>query len=113
MAEQEKPRGSSGETIPVVSGRVLISRLKPNVGIEGSRGFLAGNVEELTPLITATLDSEPWFRKLAKKVADHEQSAILVASLGAVVIIAAGVAGFEFGVRNGRDIRQFLPKKEK
>lgn len=45
-----------------------------------------------------------WIHQLADEVREHKKTAIFTISLGAITILAASVAGAEFGVRHGKDI---------
>lgn len=94
---------------PVGRLEVNIPRLKPDsVSAEG-KIIRPGNLFKMTAETNEELAKKPWYKTLLSDVRKHRKSAVFITSLGSIAIFVAGAAGFEFGVRHGRDLK-ILPK---
>ncbi len=78
-------------------------------GLKAGNHRSVSNYTELPEEKRRIFSEKPWYRILLSDVRKHKKSAIFVTTFGGVIIFVAGVAGFEFGVRDGRDLR-ILPK---
>ena len=67
------------------------------------------NLEDMMPSVVAELENRPWFLKFMEDVGRGEKKGVFVVALGALVI-TSGIAGFEFGVRGGRDVQELWQK---
>ena len=114
MSFQEKPSGNpDGHPImPVVSERIPMGGIRPDM-VGPDNTVREGNFNDKRTLILEELNKRPWFRALAEDVQANRKSAILVTFVGGVMIIAVAAAGYEFGIRHGRDIRQLFPQRKK
>lgn len=84
---------------------VRIPGLMPAVHNSEGRIIQPSNLEDLAQQARAIFAERPWYRSLLSDVRQHRKSAVFVATLGGITIFAAAVAGFEFGVRHGQDLR--------
>jgi hypothetical protein len=65
------------------------------------------NLQDRLPELTQAIRSRPWLKDFWRDVRRGKRSAIVVVALGGVVMMTAMGAEFEFGLRRGRDIREF------
>jgi len=103
---------SEHPVIPVVSENIPMGGIKPDMVLRDDT-IVEGNFHEKKDLILQELNKHPWFMTLAEDVRTNRKSAILVTFVGGVAIIAAAAAGYEFGIRHGRDIKQLFESKKK
>ncbi|MBI2074646.1 MAG: hypothetical protein HYT83_02275 [Candidatus Levybacteria bacterium] len=64
------------------------------------------NLGEKLVEVEQVVAEKPWLRKLLEDVVNGERSAVFIVTLGALVITTAVGAGYEFGVRGGRDLKE-------
>lgn len=95
----------------VVIGRVDVDvpGLKPDLRDGNGKVRKPSNLLDLSEEANKIFSEKPWYRALLTDVRKHRKSAIFITSLGSIAIFVAGAAGFEFGVRHGRDLN-VLPK---
>jgi hypothetical protein len=65
------------------------------------------NLQDRMPELIQAIRSRPWLKDFWRDVRRGKRSAIVVVALGGVVVMTAMSAEFEFGLRRGRDIREF------
>ena len=65
------------------------------------------NVQDRLPELIGAIRSRPWLKDFWRDVRRGKRSAIVVVVLGGVVVMTAMSAEFEFGLRRGRDVREF------
>ena len=65
------------------------------------------NVQEKLPELIQAIRQRPWLKDFWRDVRRGKRSAIVVVALGGVVVMTAVGAEFEFGLRRGRDVREF------
>jgi hypothetical protein len=110
---KEQSRGADGHPIiPVQSGIVLVPGLRPDA-FHREGGFTAGNFDELRPQVMEALNRHSGFKALVKDIKEHKKSAIIITSVGSLTLLVAAVAGYEFGIRHGRDVQQLFPKRNR
>ena len=95
----------------VAIGRVDVDvpGLKPDQRDSNGRVKIPNNLFDLSREASKIFSEKPWYRDLLTDVRKHRKSAVFITSLGSIAIFVAGAAGFEFGVRHGRDLN-VLPK---
>ena len=105
--EEDHPIGDS--SAPVVQVDVSIPGLRPE--IHGSDGKISrlSNLSNLAKQAREIFSEKPWYRPLLSDVRQGKKSAIFVTALGGITIFVAAAAGFEFGVRHGKDLKH-LPR---
>ncbi len=112
MSFPERPSDPDGHPImPVETDRVVVPRLRPDV-FDPRKGFISGNFDSLMPQVLEALKKRPGFEALVKDIKEHKKSAIIVTSVGGLTLLVATIAGYEFGIRHGRDIRQLFRSKK-
>lgn len=94
---------------PIVRLEVSIPRLKPDSVDADGKITKPGNLFQMTAEASEELSKKPWYKSLLTDVRKYRKSAVFITSLGSIAIFVAGAAGFEFGVRHGRDLK-ILPK---
>ena len=65
------------------------------------------NLQDRLPDLIHAIRERPWLKDFWRDVRRGKRSAIVVVALGGVFVITAVGAEFEFGLRRGRDIREF------
>jgi hypothetical protein len=65
------------------------------------------NLQDKLPELITAIRQRPWLKDFWRDVRRGKRSAIVVVALGGVFVVTAVGAEFEFGVRRGRDIREF------
>lgn len=94
---------------PVVQLGVDVPELRPENRDSNGRVTKLSNLSDISIEANKVLSEKPWYRTLIGDVRKSRKSAIFIVSLGSLIIFVAGMGGFEFGVRNGKDLR-ILPK---
>jgi hypothetical protein len=104
------PRARRDIIIPTQSETVTVGGIYPELGEEGQKGYRPSNVfdEKVFPRVAEALKNREWFGKLAQDVLDNKKSAVFVVMVSGIVIFAAAGAGYEFGIRKGKDIRHLV-----
>jgi hypothetical protein len=65
------------------------------------------NLQERLPELIGAIRQRPWLKDFWRDVRRGKRSAVVVVALGGVFVVTAVGAEFEFGLRRGRDIREF------
>jgi hypothetical protein len=65
------------------------------------------NLQDRLPEIVHAIRERPWLKDFWRDIRAGKRSAVVVVALGGVFMVTAVGAEFEFGVRRGRDIREF------
>lgn len=96
------------------TGVGVVEAVVPVVGLKpGKRNSDTGeiiidnNLRERTPNLLESLRKATWFKPLLRDVRKGDKSAIAKLTLGAIIVTAAIGAGYEFGIRDGVDLRNF------
>ncbi|OGH10670.1 MAG: hypothetical protein A2857_01970 [Candidatus Levybacteria bacterium RIFCSPHIGHO2_01_FULL_36_15] len=118
MARKEASCGNHEFNLPVCR-LFSITGLRPVLYDEKRKKVISpGNLE--TPDTINTIKDElgkhkEWFSKLMKDIKHDKKTGIFVAGTGSLVVFIAAGAGFEFGIRGGRDLKELpgLLKKTK
>lgn len=66
------------------------------------------NLQDRMPELIHAIRSRPWLKDFWRDVRRGNRSAVVVVALGGVVLMSAVGAEFEFGLRRGRDVRDFV-----
>lgn len=72
---------------------------------------LQEKLSEIDTLIAG--EDHSWYQRLVNDVMSSRKSAIFKIAVGSIIVFAATGAGFEFGIRHGRDIRELHGLVEK
>jgi hypothetical protein len=64
-------------------------------------------VQDKLPELLHAISQRPWLKDFWRDVRRGKRSAIVVVVLGGVVVMTAMSAEVEFGLRRGRDVREF------
>lgn len=126
-AEQDRPShqsdSGSGELRPVetvlsIPGlrpgsvdsrvRLVIGGSLPQWEVE--KRMVPDNLNEQIDKVAVAIAERPWIDDLIKDIEGGRRSAVYKVSLGAIVILVAGVAGYEFGIREGRDFHNLYER---
>jgi hypothetical protein len=65
------------------------------------------DVQDKLPDLIHAIRTRPWLKDFWRDVRRGKRSAIVVVTLGGIVVVTAMSAEFEFGLRRGRDVREF------
>jgi hypothetical protein len=65
------------------------------------------NLQDRLPELIRAIRERPWLKDFWRDVRRGKRSAIVVVALGGVFVLTAVGAEFEFGLRRGRDVREF------
>ena len=65
------------------------------------------NLQDKVPELIHAIRERPWLKDFWRDIRGGKRSAIVVVALGGVFVVTAVGAEFEFGLRRGRDIREF------
>ena len=65
------------------------------------------DVQDKLPELISAIRSRPWLKDFWRDVRRGKRSAVITVVLGGVVVVTAMGAEFEFGLRRGRDVREF------
>lgn len=65
------------------------------------------NLQDRLPELVHAIRERPWLKDFWRDIRTGKRSAVVVVALGGVFMVTAVGAEFEFGVRRGRDIREF------
>lgn len=80
--------------------------LKPEIRTDDGKVICQSNLDELMDKTDEALNKKPWYKPLLRDVLEDKKSAVfIVSSIGVLTIFAATVAGFEFGIRHGKDLK--------
>lgn len=90
--------------IPVGQIDVNIPPLRPDAIDTHGKIIRPSNLLAHARMARESILNTSWYGPVMKAVREHKKDAIFVTGLGVITIFVAG-AGFEFGVRHGRDIR--------
>jgi hypothetical protein len=88
-----------------VQSKVEVPGLMPPVLTPEGKVKQPDNLAEKAEEIKRIADEKPWLKTLISDVRKGRKSAIFTIGVGSIIIFSAA-AGFEFGVRHGRDIKE-------
>lgn len=94
---------------------VEVLGLKPETRDRNGNISDPGNLADLAEKTQKIFVEKPWFQPLLDDVLQHKKSAVFITAAGLIIIFVATAAGFEFGIRHGRDLRDLqdiLRKKQ-
>lgn len=84
-----------------------VQGLRADIFDENGNKVVESNLQD--PKILAktkeALTKAPWYKSLLEEVKANKKRVLIVTTLGGISLF---VAGFEFGVRGGKDIKDFL-----
>lgn len=96
------------EPFAIAQAHIEVAGLQPDVhDIQTGEVIKKGNFDEKLPEVHEAISSKLWFYKLLDDVHSGKKSAVVKLALGAIVVTAAIGSGYEFGIRHGKDIREF------
>lgn len=114
MSETEQSTREFGSTLIAQVG-VEVMGLKPETYDRNGNISHPDNLADLAKETQEIFAKKPWFQPLLEDVLQHKKSAVFITAAGLITIFVATAAGFEFGIRHGRDLRdlqEILRKKQ-
>lgn len=117
MLPEQSPISHNESPAQVGQVNIEISGLQDQILSKKGEVLVAGNLEEKLPQMASSLlssegsEHKTVFERLVHDVRDGKKSAVwTIVGIGGFTIFAATVAGYEFGIRNGRDIHKLYEK---
>lgn len=99
--------------VPIAQIDIKIPKLIPEIPHSNGSVLRESNLKDLADEAGEIFNEKPWFRPLSEEIEQHKKSATFVIVLGGISIFVAASAGFEFGIRHGKDIKDLIDMARK